>query len=208
MLKIIYLLLIPSFLFSSSYPHFNKNDFIKIEKKSGTISKNRAMDYQKTINSLSSFNQTKQLNRVNGYLNQLLPQYDDIMQNQEDYWATPKEFLIAGYGDCEDYVIIKYFTLLKLGFDKDKLYLTTVFEQYFGGYHMVLSYFKEEGKSPLILDNLSFRILPLNKRSDLRADTFINAQGVFKIDEENKLIKIAPRSTKYIELIKKVKQNY
>ncbi len=208
MLKIIYLLIIPCFLFSSQYPHFNKNDFIKIEKKSGTISKNRVMDYQKTINLFSSLSKIKQLNHVNGYLNQLLPQYDDIMQNQEDYWATPKEFLIAGYGDCEDYVIIKYFTLLKLGFDKDKLYLTTVFEQYFGGYHMVLSYFKEEGKPPLILDNLSFRILSLNKRSDLRADTFINAQGVFKIDENNKLIKIAPRSTKYIELIKKVKQNY
>ena len=128
------------------------------------------------------------------------------MQKQEDYWATPKEFLIAGYGDCEDYVIIKYFTLIKLGFDKKKLYLTTVHEKYIGGYHMVLSYFDKEGESPLILDNLSFRILKLNTRTDLEADTFINLRGVYKIDKNNKLKKVQSYSPKFQELLRKVKR--
>ena len=201
------LLLISSVLLSSNYPYFTEKDFIAIEKKAGKIAKNRAMDYQHTLLSLKSANKTKQLNFLNNYLNQLLPQYDAVMQNQEDYWATPKEFLITGYGDCEDYVIIKYFSLLKLGFDEDKLYITTVNELYSGGYHMVLSYFAEAGKPPLILDNLSFRILDLSKRTDIKADVFINSKGVFKIDDTYKLKKIARASTQYITLIKKVQQN-
>jgi predicted transglutaminase-like cysteine proteinase len=143
---------------------------------------------------------------VNFYINQLLPQYDDIMQKQEDYWASPKEFLITGYGDCEDYVIMKYFTLIKLGFTKDKLFLTTVNEKYLGGYHMVLSYFKNEGVSPLILDNLSFRILNLKIRKDLQADTFINHSGVYRLDSKNKLYKIQSSSLKFQELLRKIRK--
>ena len=128
------------------------------------------------------------------------------MQKQEDYWASPKEFLIAGFGDCEDYVIIKYFSLLKLGFDKEKLYFTTVDEKFIGGYHMVLSYFQNEGESPLILDNLSFRILDLNTREDLQVDTFINEHGVYKIDKNNKLKKVSNSSVKFEELLRKIKK--
>lgn len=201
------MLIFPLMLLSNTYPYFTTKDFVKIEKKSGRIAKNRVMDYQKQIKTFKSFNKLKQLNRVNAYLNQLLPQYDAVMQKQEDYWASPKEFLITGYGDCEDYVIIKYFSLLKLGFDKDRLYLTTVHELYFGGYHMVLSYFPKNGKSPLILDNLSFRVLELNKREDIKADTFINSRGVFKLNKQNKLYRIATDSTQYIQLMKKVKKN-
>jgi predicted transglutaminase-like cysteine proteinase len=193
-------------LFSSQYPHFSKNDFVRIEKKSGRISKNRAMDYQRKILKFREFSKEKQLNLVNRYLNQLLPQYDAVIQNKEDYWETPKEFLITGYGDCEDYAIIKYFTLIKLGFDEKKLFLTTAFEGYRGGYHMVLSYFKTRGKPPLILDNLSFRVLDLKRRSDIKADIFINSSGVYKIDKKNRLVKIAKYSLKYKKLIQNIKK--
>jgi len=207
MIKITLALLFPLLLLGYEYPHFTKEDFISIENKSGRIAKNRAMDYQQKIQSLKPYDRTKQLNIVNNYLNQLLPQYDAVMQKQEDYWASPKEFLQSGYGDCEDYVIIKYFSLLKLGFDKDRLYLTTVHELYTGGYHMVLSYFKKGVKSPLILDNLSFRVLELSKRSDIKADTFINGNGVFKVDKNFKLQKIARASSQYVKLMKKVQKN-
>ncbi|WP_321777784.1 transglutaminase-like cysteine peptidase [Sulfurimonas sp.] len=193
-------------MFSNTYPSFSKKELSSIKKVSGNIAKNRVQDYQKNINSYKHLQKNKQLLKVNFYLNQLLPQYDDVIQKQEDYWASPKEFLITGYGDCEDYVIIKYFTLLKLGFDKDKLYFTTVYEKYIGGYHMVLSYFEADGKSPLVLDNLSFRILPLNIRKDLKADIFINSTGIYKINKNNKLFKVQNNSIKFQELMKKVKK--
>ena len=205
-MKILTLMLSPLILFSSNYPHFSKDDFIKIEKNSGKISKNRVADYQENISLFKTYNKTRQLNATNLYLNQLLPQYDDVIQKQEDYWASPKEFLITGYGDCEDYVIIKYFTLLKLGFDREKLFFTTVYEQYTGEYHMVLSYFKKEGSSPLILDNLSFKILDLKTRVDLKVDLFINHSGVYKLDKSNKLKKIARHSKQFDDLIKKILQ--
>lgn len=205
MKKILFLLYIVTITYASEYPHYSTQDFLQVEKNYGRIAKNRAMDYQKQVMQFKTYNKTKQLNVVNNYLNQLLPQYDDIMQKQEDYWATPKEFLSLGYGDCEDYVIIKYFTLIKLGFDKNKLFFTTVYEQYDGGYHMVLSYFNDKGQSPLVLDNLSFRILSLQNRTDIKADVFINSHGVFKINNNNSLKKIAHTSTQYSKLIKKVK---
>jgi len=131
-----------------------------------------------------------------------------VIRKKEDYWASPREFLITGYGDCEDYAIIKYFTLLKLGFDEKKLFLTTVYESYNGGYHMVLSYFKTAGKPPLILDNLSFRILNLKDREDLKADKFINSTGAYILDKNFKLVKTGQTFIKFKVLLKKINSNY
>ena len=156
-MKIFILMLCAVSLFADSYPIFTEDELTKIERSSGRIAKNRILDYQREISVLKNYNKTKQLNVVNYYLNQLLPQYDAVIQKQEDYWSSPKEFLTTGYGDCEDYVIIKYFTLLKLGFDEKKLFLTTATERQSKEYHMVLSYFKEKGESPLILDNISYK---------------------------------------------------
>jgi len=205
-MKLFIYFLFTALLSADSYPYFTKEDFIHIKKSAGNIAKNRANDYQKTIDSYKKIPKKKQLLKINLYLNQLLPEYDDITAKKENYWATPKEFLITGYGDCEDYVIIKYFSLIKLGFDKDKLFFTTVYEQYNGGYHMVLSYFKNEGQSPLILDNLSFKILKLDERKDLKADLFINDGGIYKINKKNRLKKIQNSSIEFEELIRRIKK--
>jgi len=205
-LKILFILLSFSFLFASSYPSFNKKElnFIKIEL--GDIAKNRADDYDSTIKSLNNIPKATQLIKVNFYLNQLLPQVDMLNQKTPDHWETPKEFLMCGYGDCEDYAIIKYFTLIRLGFDKKKLFITSVYEKYKGSYHMVLSYFESEGKPPLILDNLSFRILDLKRREDLKVDKFMNKYGTYKITRYNKLVKIGKAPKKFIDLLERVEK--
>ncbi|MCW8895392.1 transglutaminase-like cysteine peptidase [Sulfurimonas sp.] len=192
--------------YASEYPHFSERELQDIKMKSGIIAKNRILDYKQTVTSFKEYSKSKQLEQVNFYLNKLLPQYDAVIQKQEDYWATPKEFLITGYGDCEDYVIIKYFTLLKLGFKEEELFLTTVHDKYHGGYHMVLSYFKTKHKPPLILDNLSFKILDLKQREDLEADLFVNSSGVYKIDKEYKLIPVAKHFTQYDKLLRKIQK--
>ena len=200
------MLLFFSVLYASSYPSFSKKelDIIKIEL--GHIAKNRADDYDITMESLKDIPKPKQLIKVNAYLNQLLPQVDMLNQKTPDHWETPKEFLRCGYGDCEDYAIIKYFTLLRLGFDKKKLFITSVYEKYTGSYHMVLSYFKSEGKPPLILDNLSFRILDLQRREDLKVDKFMNKYGTYKITRYNKLIKIDKAPKKFLDLLARVEK--
>jgi len=205
-LKILLLFLLSYSLFASTYPTFSKKELSIIKVELGEIAKNRANDYDATVESIRNLPKPKQLIKVNIYLNQLLPQVDMLNKNTLDYWETPKEFLKCGYGDCEDYAIIKYFTLLKLGFDEKKLFITSVYEKYTGSYHMVLSYFKTKGKPPLILDNLSFRILDLKTREDLRVDKFMNKNGTYKITKYNKLIKISKPPKKFLDLLKRVEK--
>ncbi len=204
MRKYLISILLATQLFAISYPSFTLKQLQSIKIKSGKIAYNRVKDYLKTIYAYKSLSKKEQLIRVNTYLNQLLPQVDQLNQKCVDYWETPKEFLTIGYGDCEDYAIIKYFTLLKLGFEKRRLFITTAFEKHSGSYHMVLSYFENFKQQPLILDNLSFRILKLDKRDDLVIDKLINHQGVFKLNKKNKLIWVASSYKKYNNLLKRI----
>jgi len=73
---------------------------------------------------------------------------------------------------------------------------------------MVLSYFHKNNTSPLILDNLSFKILPLKKRVDLQAKYFINSAGVYQLDETLHLKKVARRYKKFEEIRLKVANNF
>lgn len=206
-MKTFLLLFLASILLSEVYPSFTKNELSTI-KKNNMIAKNRIVDYQNTLFTFKTLSKDKQLNKVNFYLNRLLPQYDDVINNKLDNWATPKEFLTVGYGDCEDYVIIKYYSLIKLGFDEKKLFITIVKEKFKGGDHMVLTYFKTKDKSPLVLDNLSFKILDLSSREDLEAKLFINSSGVYKLQEDFKLLKVAKKYKEFEELKAKVKNNH
>ena len=194
-------------LSASVYPSFTNNEILHIEKKSGIEACNRINEYDKKIKSLKNDTEFIQLTKVNIYLNHKLKyQSDKILNNKSDYWATPKEFLTMGSGDCEDYAIIKYFTLLKLGFEKDKLFITLVYDTYSKRDHMVLSYFEDSSKPPLILDSLSYEVLDLNKRADLKVNAFINTNGVYRLSKTKKLRKTKQVSNKFKELLKRVQK--
>lgn len=193
-------------LLAAQHPTFTQEEILRIAQKN-PLNANRIRDYIYTVAHLQNETTTKQLNKTNLYLNGLLGQYDSIINHQENYWETPKEFLQKGYGDCEDYVIIKYYTLIKLHFPKEKLFLTIVKEKYYGGYHMVLAYFDNTTHDPLILDNLSFKILRLSQRTDLDAQLFINTTGVYSFDNKQHLHKISNTYKKFEELQSKVSKN-
>ena len=203
----LFLFLLNTLIFAQKYPSFSAQELKRI-KISDKIAKNRIEDYEKQLKACKTLSKQKQLQKINFYLNTLLPQYDAVINKKEDNWETPKEFLRVGYGDCEDYVLIKYYTLIRLGFDETKLFITVVKEKYYGGYHMVLSYFQHKNRSPLVLDNLSFKILPMSKRSDLEAQFYINSTGVYKLLKNNKLKKIADKYKEFEELKLKVAKNH
>ncbi|MDQ1267742.1 MAG: hypothetical protein QG560_385 [Campylobacterota bacterium] len=205
-MKISIFLLPFSIIYASNYPDFKNYEIKEIEENFGKIAKNRIVDYSKTLETLKKIPQDEQLLRVNFYLNQLPFKPDIINNNNSDQWGTPKEFLACGYGDCEDYAIIKYFTLLKLGFEKEKLFITTSHEKYSAQAHMVLSYFKSKNEPPLILDSISYKVLDLGKRVDLEAKIFINENGSYKIDGENNLIKVGDAPQKFKELLEKIRK--
>lgn len=74
-------------------------------------------------------------------------------------------------------------------------------------YHMVLAVWENLNKEPLILDNLSFRVLPLLKRYDLVSEYCLMDRKYFKIKKDG--INLEPvniRMQTYENLIKKEKE--
>lgn len=122
------------------------------------------------------------LSLVNNYWNtHVMAAEDSNVWGREDYWATPLESLARQAGDCEDYVIGKYFTLLHAGVPAEKLRLIYVRAQVGAGSiaHMVLGYYATPDAEPLLLDNLTGSIRPASQRPDLRPVFSFNSQGVY-----------------------------
>jgi len=107
------------------------------------------------------------LQKVNNFFN-LLRFTDDIkLWGVSNYWATPIEFLGVNAGDCEDFAIAKYFTLLELGVPDEKMRITMVKAVTLNQYHMVVAYYASPGSIPVILDNIDGNIKPATQRNDL-----------------------------------------
>ena len=121
----------------------------------------------------------QQLIEVNRFFNQFTFKDDKKLWGQKDYWATPEEFIGLNSGDCEDFVVAKYFALRSLGVPDKQLYLTYVKAVRENMAHMVLSYFETPNSIPLILDNYNPQILPANKRRDLLPVYSFNAKSLF-----------------------------
>ena len=121
----------------------------------------------------------QQLIEVNRFFNQFSYKDDLQLWGQEDYWATPEEFIGRNGGDCEDYVVAKYFVLRSLGVADERLYLTYVKAVRENRAHMVLSYFETPKSTPLILDNYNQRVLRADKRRDLLPVYSFNAKSLF-----------------------------
>lgn len=108
------------------------------------------------------------LQEVNDFFNNRLVYVSDSQLNQRaDDWMTPYEFLADGGGDCEDFAIAKYFTLVIMGVPESRLRITYVSIPARNLAHMVLAYYPTSGSEPYILDNLTNSILPASKRPDL-----------------------------------------
>lgn len=149
-----------------------KNDYSERAMKRG-----RALN--RLVERLRDRPLTEQLREVNAFFNQFEYVEDIDLWGQKDYWATPEEFLGRARGDCEDFVIAKYFTLRELGVPDERLYLTYVKHLTRNIAHMVLSYFETPGGIPLILDNYQAAIEPASKRRDLLPVYSFNAQSLF-----------------------------
>ncbi len=128
----------------------------------------------------------RQLRHVNDFWNRTVLAWEDkAIWELEDFWATPLETLGKRLGDCEDFVIGKYFSLVMSGVPPDKLRLIYVRAR-IGGWadeqgiaHMVLGYYETPHSDPLVLDNLVDSIMPASQRKDLIPVFSFNAQGIY-----------------------------
>ena len=143
-------------------------------------------DWRQIIFQSQDVSELEQLRRVNEFFNRrIIFQDDNAIWQQPDYWATPLETLGRGAGDCEDFAVAKYFSLVELGVSKQKLRLTYVRARIGapgGGItqaHMVVSYYVTPEAEPLVLDNLIRDIRPASRRPDLTPVFSFNSDGVW-----------------------------
>ncbi|AXK49620.1 hypothetical protein CRU87_04115 [Aliarcobacter trophiarum LMG 25534] len=208
-MKKIYLII--SILFINSFAYelkLNSYDINTIEssKQKSAIYK-RVEKYKEFRAKTKNLTLNEKLDRVNFFINRTLPELDNFSIGIDDYWMTPKEFLIKGRGDCEDYAIAKYFTLLELGVKKENLYMAVVKERTSSGMHMVLFYIEDKNKSPLVLDNLSFKVLPLSKRVDLLPNVAFNEIDAYQFSSDkftNKVVIDWQNDNKWDRLLNRV----
>lgn len=128
-----------------------------------------------------------QISQVNAFFNRRIRFDEDrLVWGQSDYWATPVETLGKGAGDCEDFAIVKYFTLLQLGIPDERLRLIYVHASLstttanVTQAHMVLAFYPAGSAEPLILDNLKTEVRPASRRPDLLPVFSFNGQGIWQ----------------------------
>ncbi|PLA73550.1 sulfate adenylyltransferase [Hydrogenovibrio sp. SC-1] len=163
-----------------------QKDLQKAQKTYGILAKRRLEAWQSLIDKYAQKPERLVLQKVNDFFNQARFTNDLELWGKSDYWATPFEFLGIDAGDCEDYVIAKYFTLKAMGVDESKLYLTYVKAVRLKQAHMVLTYFKTPKSIPLVLDNLTDRILKATQRNDLIPIYSFNGDGLWLSKQRGK----------------------
>lgn len=123
----------------------------------GLFNKCHLQNWFAFLASLKGKPRAQQLDAVNRYANEKSYIIDMDNYGKEDYWAVAKEFLYDG-GDCEDFALIKFFSLRWLGYGPDDLRLLIVQDTNLRIQHAVLVVF-EKGQV-LVLDNQSQQVLP------------------------------------------------
>lgn len=157
-----------------------------MEQRAGTPGLRRLNAWLELLVRQKSQAQSVQIKAVNDFWNtEVLAALDSSIWKMPDYWATPLQTLAKGAGDCEDFVIGKYFSLIKLGVPFKKMRLIYVRARN-GGLgsqrdvaHMVLGIYETPTSDPLVLDNLIDGIKPASQRQDLSPVFSFDAESVY-----------------------------
>ncbi len=139
----------------------------------------RLIDWQEVMQTKVASTEELKRKAANDFFNQIPWLTDDEHWGQADYWATPLEMIGTNGGDCEDYSISKYFTLLELKVPKERLLITYVRAPALNQTHMVLAYYPTPDADPLILDNYNQTIMRGSERTDLIPVYSFNGDGLW-----------------------------
>ncbi|WP_349742325.1 transglutaminase-like cysteine peptidase [Roseateles cavernae] len=142
-----------------------------------------ARELQQLVERSGSLDEGLRLKPINDFFNQRIAFREDRdIWAKPDYWASPLETLDRGQGDCEDYAIAKYFSLLAAGVPEARLRLVYVRAMLDGRpqAHMVLAYYAQPEAEPLILDNLQAEVRPASQRADLAPVFSFNSEGLWQ----------------------------
>ncbi|GAA5218639.1 transglutaminase-like cysteine peptidase [Corallincola platygyrae] len=158
--------------------YFAPDVLAKVEKAYGIEARDNLLAWQRLIvEGRALIDDKAKLELANQYLNQINFVSDQAHWQQEDYWATPLEFIATSGGDCEDYSVAKLETLRLMGVPSEKLRLMYVKNVADNQPHMVLTYHPRHGDIPLVLDNLDGQVRLASERKDLKPIISFNDDG-------------------------------
>jgi predicted transglutaminase-like cysteine proteinase len=162
---------------------WDANRMLKAAQQAGPRALTSVRTLQSLLQSVNAADDEAQLSAVNQFFNrQVLFTDDQQAWGVVDHWASPIEMLAKGQGDCEDYAIAKYFSLVALGMPTAKLRLVYVRVQTGGAVqaHMVLAYYPAPQAEPMVLDNLITDIRTASRRPDLTPVFSFNSDGLWQ----------------------------
>lgn len=190
---------------------FNETLFSFVRQKYKEAGVQRTKNWQVLISQHKTSSIEDQLYETNRFFNNVDYKDDLLHWGKNDYWATPLEFLGTNAGDCEDFTIAKYVTLLELGVPDEKLRLMYVTAtRPVRQAHMVLAYYETPSSVPLVLDNLNKRIFPASQRRDLIPVYSFNGEGLWlaKAQGRGRQMQSGNNNKLWLDLINRMKEGF
>lgn len=176
-----------------------------------------ALRLERLVNTDASQPEMTRIKDINSFFNSSILFGDDaLVWGQSDYWASPSESLAKGHGDCEDYAIAKYFSLIATGVPVNKLRMVYVkatlgtsrkASEGIVQAHMILAYYERPDAEPYILDNLINDVLPASARSDLVPVFSFNGEGIWNGTQNSMIDRNASnRLSRWRDVVTKARQ--
>lgn len=107
-----------------------------------------------TVSRLDDVSFFGKLQAVNGAVNKSIKfAPDSNIYKKKDHWASANQTIKVGYGDCEDYAILKHAMLIEAGVPASSMSLIVLKDTDRNLYHAVLAVSTNKGH--LILDNVA-----------------------------------------------------
>ncbi len=190
-----------SIIAATSNVNISSKKMAQFSKKYGPQATKRVEIWNRIMQESQDKKVLHKLKNVNDFFNKIKYKRDLKHWGKNDYWAAPFEFMGTGAGDCEDYAIAKYYSLIKLGIPEHKLRITyvkflrkrTKYEEA----HMVLTYYHKKNSTPIVLDNINKKLQLASKRNDLKPIYSFNANGLWQAKNKGKSsIKIGTNNLK------------
>ncbi|PHR71470.1 MAG: transglutaminase [Arcobacter sp.] len=190
-----------SIIAATSNVNISSKKMAQFSKKYGPQATKRVEIWDRIMQESQNKKVLHKLKNVNDFFNKIKYKRDLKHWGKNDYWAAPFEFMGTGAGDCEDYAIAKYYSLIKLGIPEHKLRITyvkllrkrTKYEEA----HMVLTYYHKKNSTPIVLDNVNKKLQLASKRKDLKPIYSFNANGLWQAKNKGKSsIKIGSNNLK------------
>lgn len=184
-----------------------------MEEEFGSRGVQVSREWEDMLKEIAGLPENEQILRVNEFFHGHIEYAADTqIWNVEDYWASPLQTLGKGRGDCEDWAILQYISLRIAGIQDQKLrliYVSAVLDTPQGTVtepHMVLGYYPDPASEPLILGNLTSKVLPASQRTDLTPAFSFNSQGLWVGIQRNSQAGSTSSLSRWRDVLERVKQ--